>query len=209
MKICIFGADGKTGIEIIQYAIKKRFEIVAFVYGKTIITHVEEDIKKLTGDVLNYDQVLQACVGCDAIISVLGHVKNSDTRMQTKGIANIVLAMKENNIQRIISLTGTGVRIEGDSPSFIDKVLNFIIKKIDPDRIKDGIEHAKVLESSGLDWTIVRVLKLGNDKKNIENYTLTKGGPAELQTSRKKVAHVMVDLIEDKSYVGKMPVISG
>jgi len=208
MKICIFGADGRTGTEVLQYAKSKGFEIVAFVHNENSLKFTEKDIKIIKGDVCDYHKVRQVCSGVDAVISVLGHTKGSDPGMQTKGIDNIVRAMKESNIRRIISLTGTGVRIPQDKPSFVDKILNFIIKMIDPDRIKDGIEHAKVLQNSGLDWTIVRVLKLNNSKKNIANYKLTSGGAAELQTSRKKVAQVIVDLIEDKNYIGGMPVIS-
>jgi len=59
-----------------------------------------------------------------------------------------------------------------------------------------------------LDWTIVRVLKLSNSPKMNQKYRLTTGGPAELHTSRKKVAQVLVDLIEDKNYIRKMPVVS-
>jgi len=208
MKICIFGAGGKTGIEVIQSAQEEGYEIVAFIYNNSPRIFLGEKIKIIKGDVLDYPQVLKACVGVDAVVSVLGHTKGSDPRTQTKGINNIVNAMKENNIRRIISLTGTGVRIYGDVPSFIDKILNFIIKKVDRNRIEDGIEHSKVLQNSGLDWTIVRVLKLSNNKKITKKYTLTSGGPAELETSRKKVAQVIVDLIKDKNDFSKMPIIS-
>jgi putative NADH-flavin reductase len=208
MKICIFGADGRTGIEVVQYAKSKGYEVVAFVYNESTLTFLEKDIKIIKGDVLDYQKVLFACSGVDAVVSVLGHIQGSDPRIQSKGIHNIARAMKENNISRIISLTGTGVRISGDRPSVIDKILNFIIKIIDRDRIEDGIAHANVLQNSGLDWTIVRVLKLNKSGKNIEHYALTSGGPSELQTSRKKVAHVIIDIIEDKNYFGKMPVIS-
>jgi putative NADH-flavin reductase len=197
MKICIFGADGRTGIEVLQYAKNRGYEIVAFVYN---------EIRE--GNVLDYEKVLRACTGVDVVVSALGHIKGSDPSMQTKGMVNIIRAMKENNIRRIISLTGTGVRIPEDTPSSIDKILNFIVKIIDPIRVKDGIEHAKVLKNSDLDWTIVRVLKLSNSPKMTYKYRLTTGGPAELHTSRKKVAKVMVDLIDDKNYFRKMPVVS-
>ncbi len=209
MKICIFGADGRTGIETLYYARSKGYEIVAFVYEGSSFSYLEKDIEIIQGNVLDYNSVLKACTGVDAIVSVLGHIKGSDPRMQTKGITNIVQAMKENNIRKIVSLTGTGARATNDTPSYIDIILNYIVKKIDRDRIEDGQEHAVVLQTSKLDWTIVRVLKLSNSKKSIEQYTLTTGGPVELLTSRKKVARILVDLLEDTKYVGAMPVVSG
>jgi hypothetical protein len=35
------------------------------------------------------------------------------------------------------------------------------------------------------------------------------GGPAELLTSRKKAVRVLVDLVNNKEYIGKLPIISG
>lgn len=209
MKICVFGADGRTGVEVVNYAASKGFEVVAFVYGDNSNKYFPENTIVKRGDVMNFDQVAEAMIGAETVISVLGHIKGSDPLMQTKGMANIVSAMKSLGIKRVLSLTGTGVRIDGDNPSLIDKVLNFVVKLVDPERINDGVEHVKVLRESGLDYSIVRVLKLTESKKEVFNYVLTDGGPAELKTSRKKVARVLVDLINDKKYFAKLPVISG
>jgi len=128
--------------------------------------------------------------------------------MQTKGIQNITKAMQEKGLKRIISLTGTGVRVDGDTPSLLDKILNLIVKIVDPKRVNDGIEHAKVLQISNLDWTIVRVLKLSQSDDTFTDYKLTEHGPAEFPTKRKKLVKVLVDLIEDQKYIKKMPIIS-
>ncbi len=208
MKITIFGADGRTGREVLEYALSQGHEVIAFAYRDTALASYAGRIKTIQGDVLNYDKVLEACRGTEAVISALGHIKDSDPRMQTKGIIHIVKAMKETGVSRIVSLTGTGVRRAGDTPSLIDRFLNVVIERIDPERIADGKEHARVLEASGLRWTIIRVLKLGNSSRVSTEYKLTLGGPAELQTSRKKVARIMVDVAVQNSYTGEMPVVS-
>lgn len=210
MKLCIFGADGRTGVEVVNCANKKGIEVVAFVYSDSSNKYFPKNgITIIKGNVMDYESVLSALHGADAVISALGHIKGSDPLMQTKGMQNIVKAMQELGIKRVLSLTGTGARVEGDHPSLIDKVLNFIVAKVDPDRINDGVEHVKVLQNSNLDWTVVRVLKLGKSEKEVIDYKLTDGGPAELLTSRKKVAKVLVDLINSKDYMGKLPVVSG
>lgn len=208
MKICIFGADGRSGVEVVKYAHQKGYEVFAFVYSDSSNKFFPEGTKIIKGDVMNYDDVFSAIDGVDAVVSVLGHIKGSDPLMQTKGMINIVKAMKELNVKRVLSLTGTGARAENDKPSVIDIFLNFIVKLVDPNRINDGVEHVKVLRNSNLDWTVVRVLKLSKKDSEVGEYKLTEGGPAELQTSRKKVAKVLVDLIDDKKYIGKLPVIS-
>jgi len=209
MKICIFGADGRTGVEVVNYAKSQGFEIVAFVYSNTSNKYLPEGITIKSGNVMDYDSVRDAVSGCNAVISALGHIKGSDPLMQTKGITNITKAMKESGIRRILSLTGTGARVANDSPSAIDRLLNVIVKAVDPDRVNDGVQHVKVLQDSGLDFTVVRVLKLSKKDTEVKGYKLTEGGPAELQTSRKKVAQVLVDLVNNTEYIGKLPVISG
>ena len=196
MKICIFGSNGMTGRELVCSAKAKGFEVVPFSYRDG-------------QNVLDYEAVLKAITGCDAVISTLGHIKGSDPLMQTKGMANIVKALKEIGLRRVLSLTGTGARVPGDKPSFLDHFLNFGVKLVDPERINDGVAHVKVLQESGLDWTIVRVLKLSNSDAEIKSYKLTEQGPAELFSSRKKVAKVLIDLLNDKDSFGKLPVISG
>lgn len=209
MKICVFGADGRTGVEVVKYAKSQGFEVVAFVYGENSNKYFPNDVVIKKGDVMNYENVLDAVKGVDAVVSVIGHIKGSLPLMQTNGMANIVQAMKEFGIRRVLSLTGTGARVEGDTPSLLDKVLNFFVKLIDPYRVKDGVLHVQVLQDSGLDFTVIRVLKLGNSDKDFTDYKLTDGGPAELESPRKKVAKVLIDLINDKKYIGKFPVISG
>jgi len=209
MKICVFGADGRTGVEVVNYAKKQGYKVVAFVYSESSNKYFSNDIEIKKGDVIDYNSVLEAVRGSDTIVSVIGHIKNSDPLMQTKGIKNIVKAMEESGVKRVLSLTGTGARVENDKPSLVDRILNFFVSIVDPERIRDGIEHVKVIRKSNLDWTVVRVLKLSKSESEADEYKLTDGGPAELQTSRKKVAKVLVDLINDKKYIGKLPVISG
>ena len=206
-KICIFGADGRTGIEVVKKAVSSGYSVTAFIYNKDMADHFDKSVTVIQGNILNEQQVINAVQGADTVISVVGHIKNSDPLMQTKGINNVISAMKEHSITRIISLTGTGVRIPGDTPSVIDRILNFIIKKIDPERINDGKEHVEALQASELNWTILRVLKLSSAPYD-GNYTLTKHGPVELSTSRKKVADIMVDLATSKEFVADMPVSS-
>lgn len=209
MKICVFGADGRTGVEVVRYAHDRGFDVAAFVYGDGSNIYFPSDVEVQKGNVMNYEQVENALQNADAVISVLGHIKGSDPRMQTKGMENIVRVMKELGVKRVLSLTGTGARVVGDTPSITDRFLNLGVALVDPERINDGIEHARVLEESGLDYTIVRVLKLGNSTADVGAVKLTSGGPAEFVTSRKKVAKVLVDLIRDTAYIGKQPVISG
>lgn len=207
MTITIFGADGRTGVEVVNNALSRKHQVKAVVYSNLDIEH--DNLRVFKGDVLNYQGVDKAIENSDAVISVIGHIKGSDPFMQTKGITNIVNSMKKNGLKRLISLTGTGVRVEGDRPSLFDKLGNFAIKLIDRERIVDGIKHFEVIKDSNLDWTLVRVLKLSMSQDQSLEYRLTEHGPAENLTSRKKVANIILDLAESDEYIRKAPVVSG
>ena len=147
------------------------------------------------------------CEGADVVVSLLGHVKDSPDRVQTEAIQTILKVMNSLKIKRLISLTGTGVRFIGDTPGFVDKFANFAIKLVDPQRIADGIEHAEVLKSSQVDWTLLRVLKLTNSHAPKGRVPMSTTGPAKTLTSREEVAKAIVQLIEDDSYIRQALII--
>lgn len=208
MKVCVFGAGGRTGIKVVEELVARGHGPRAFIYNKDADKYLPDDIDVLVGNVMDSKLVDIAVKGCDAVISVVGHVKNSDPLMQTKGTQNIVAAMQRHGVDRLISLTGTGAREPGDKPSFLDRVLNFVVRLFDRERIIDGIKHIAVLKNSKLSWTVVRVLKLSQKESTDTQYRLTPGGPAELQTSRAKVARIMVDLVASKKHIHALPVVS-
>ncbi len=208
MKICIFGADGRTGQEVVREALKQKHEVVASIYRSPRKDLFPPSVNIQVGNVIDETYVLNTLIDVDVVISVIGHVKGSDPLMQTKGVRNIITSMNTHNIRRLISLTGTGVRVSGDTPSLLDKVGNIIIKLIDRERIIDGIKHFDVIKKSGLDWTVLRVLKLSQSPKQKQDYHLTDHGPAENMTSRKKVAKILIDLASNNTFIEKAPVVS-
>ncbi|HMO78805.1 MAG TPA: NAD(P)H-binding protein [Candidatus Paceibacterota bacterium] len=208
IKIAIFGITGQTGKNILEIVSNNsNYKIKALIRKNTSTSSNFQNINYIVGDILNQNDVDKNIENCDCVISVIGHKKNSNSELQTLAIKNIINSMKKYNVKRIISLTGTGVRISGDKISLIDKLANFIIKKVDSKRISDGINHYNILKNTDLDWTILRVLKLTNINK-IEKYTLTENGPAKTFISRKTVAKIIIDLIDDKVFLKKLPVIS-
>lgn len=207
--ICVFGADGRTGKCVVSELLnRKKYNVIASVQDPMSKSVFDEAVTVCECDVLILDDVTKTLEGADMVISTLGHIKGSDPLMQTKGVKNIVTVMKEKGIRRILSLTGTGVRISNDTPSLIDRILNMLVVIIDAERISDGIEHSHVLKDSGLDWTILRVLKLTNKNYVGKEYKLTPHGPVEPLSPRKKVACILVDLLEDDESIKMMPVSS-
>lgn len=203
MKIAVIAANGRSGREFVKKALQAGHQIRAGVFSSRIPD--ENNLEVISCNATDFEQMRNLIHGCDAVVSFIGHVKGSPKTVQTDAIRNAIDAMKSENVKRIISLTGTGVRFPDDTPGFIDKFLNIVVNIIDPSRINDGIMHAKILRDSGLDWTIIRVLKLQNTKPR--PFVLKFNGPAKLLTSRSEVADAVLMVLEDQNMVKQSPII--
>lgn len=209
MKITIFGATGRTGIEIVNAALANGHEVTAFVRNPDKLSSLKGEITIVKGDILSPNDVLAAVKGRDAVVSAIGPTKDSKEGFQPSATAVIVGAMKQANVRRLVTMTGAGVRTDGDRPRFIDKaivlVMNLVFKKI----LRDGYGHAQVVKNSGLDWTIVRAPML---KNGLSKNTFTTGmvGDRHLEPhiNRSDVALFIVSILAKREYFETMPVVA-
>jgi NAD(P)H-binding len=204
MKLAIIAANGRTGIEVVAAALAAGHQVRAGVLGQnTLPTHSSLEI--IGCDATDPKQLSQLIAGCDAVVSLIGHVKGSPPSVQATAMKLLIPTMKKQGVRRVISLTGTGVRQPGDRIALFDYPLNIAIRIIDPNRVKDGIDHATVLQESELDYTILRVLKLTNGR--LQKFSLKEHGPAKLSTSRKTVAKAVLQVLTEDSFKQQMPII--
>jgi putative NADH-flavin reductase len=204
MKIAVVAANGRTGSVFVEAALGAGHEVVAGVYGSHAF-QPHERLAVRTCDATSMTDVQNLLIGVDAVVSLIGHVKGSPENVQTDAMKIIVAAMQAAGIRRIVSLTGTGVRAEGDVITLLDRILNLSIGIVDPARVRDGINHVQVLRESMLDWTVVRVLKLQNVSPS--PYALHLHGPTKPYVGRREVAGALLEVIEDNSYIGELPII--
>ncbi|HUA12995.1 MAG TPA: NAD(P)H-binding protein [Candidatus Sulfotelmatobacter sp.] len=205
MKIALIGANGQSGQAFVVAALESGHSIVAGVHTTNPFKS-QPGLRVVKIDATNHSDIEKLITGSDAVVSFIGHAPHSPKTLQTDSIKNVIKAMKKHKVKRLVSLTGTGVRFPGDTPSLADKALNAGVKTIEYIRVKDGINHAAAIKRSGLDWTIIRVLKLQNTKP--KPYALTEHGPAKLITSRSEVAEATLEVLKDKKYIKKAPIIS-
>jgi len=205
MHIAVLAANGRSGKFFVEAALEAGHKINAGVYGTSPFLK-NDNLVVFECDATNYEQVLQLLKGCDAVVSLIGHTKKSSATVQTDAIATALRAMHTLGIKRLVSLTGTGVRFNGDKITIIDRMLNFSIGIIDPKRIADGKKHVELLKKSGTNWTIVRVLKLQNTAPS--PFILSSNGPTKPYVSRLDVAAAIIEVLEKNSFIRQAPVIS-
>lgn len=204
MKISVLGASGRTGILVVDELLRRGHKVNGLAYKKP--ENHNGEVNWIEGDATKSEDLKKCLEGADAVISTLGHTRQTKTQIQTDSMKALVNLLANTNTP-IISMTGTGVRQIGDKPSLIDRFLNLGISIVDPARVQDGIDHARVLKESNLNWKILRVLKLANGNK-VQDINLTTGGPAIKLINRVTVAKLLVDLAENSEWNHLMPVAS-
>ncbi len=208
MRVVIFGAGGKTGSHLVEQALERGYEVMAFSYHIVDAFPDSDRLEVFEGDAMDENAVKLATTGADAIISALGHGTDTPANMQAKSMRNIISACRSHGIKRLISLTGSGVRDPGDKPGFLDKTLNLAIFILLRRIIQDGVEHARLIQESDLDWVIVRATRLTNGPKTGDySVGLVRKG-VRYRVSRADVADFMLNQLEDDTYLRQMPYIS-
>jgi len=207
MKILLLGATGRTGIRIIEEALKRGHEIRAIVRNPEKIKDYNVDI--FQGTPYDYETVEKAVQGCGAVINTLNVSRKSDNPwsslraprdMISKSASNAVKAMEKSGIKRFVALGAIGA---GRSWKTIPGILKFIVSVSNlKHAFLDHGKQEKIVENSQMDYTICRAPLLSN-KENGTGAVATREGkkPANTVLSRNSAAEFFLDIIENNKHI--------
>jgi uncharacterized protein YbjT (DUF2867 family) len=174
-KIIIIGASGSLACYVIE-ALKPlaNVELTLFVRNKGRLSkNITESCPIIEGDAMNYNDVKKAVAGKNIVyVNLAGNLEAM--------AKNIVKAMQETGVKRIIAISSIGIYETQMKPVLVP------YRKL-----------ADVIESSGLDYTILRPDWFTN--ANEVDYAVTEKGTPEIGTavSRKSIAAFISTLIEN------------
>lgn len=176
--IIIFGASGRVGQKLIEYALADNFKVTAFVRDTTKIKVGHLNLNVVQGDVFNRDDVQSAIKGKDFVLSALsGRSSKPDYSVLSTGMNNIISGMEKFNIKRVMSVAGAGILddkefgLRRNRPNYPE-----IFRLV-------SAENWKVFESlqnTNLNWTMVCAPEMPEEKRTgiyrVENNFLPEGG---------------------------------
>lgn len=209
MKITIFGATGGIGHFIVQQALEQGHEVTAYVRTKTEINYDWNNVKVVRGELYDYDYIKTAIEGSDVVISALAvQMKfNYKEMISAIGHQNIVRAMEELNVKRLISWATPSIPSKEDSKSFITVVPSIMAGIALPKSKKELKLITNTITQSNLDWTIVRFIA-PKDTDFTGNVKTTFGKEKiNFNISRADIAYFMLNQISDNTYLKRMPII--
>jgi len=206
MKVLIIGATGGTGKQLVEQALDRNYNVTAFVRKPSKLKISHDRLKILQGNVLDLDSLNKAVAGQDVVLCALGHKRwLHPTKILSEGTRNIITAMEKNNLKRFICETSLGI---GNSFGKMGLYYTFfVIPFILQFYFWDKYRQEKIIQSSNLDWTIVRpgVLTNGSAKGKYKHGSKIGNWFYTVKISRADVASFMLDQIEEKTYLNSSP----
>lgn len=203
LSILVIGATGPTGIEICKQALQAGMNVRVLV---RTLSRLPIDLLLATeviqGDVLDAQGMIQAMCGVDAVISALGTpLQRTPVTLLSHGTQNILQAMQQANVQRLLCVTGMGAGDSRGHGGFLyDRlILPLLLKAIYLD--KDRQEQ--LVRASGLAWTLVRPALLNNGKATQQYRRITHFAAQDRmrKISRADVAHYLVQEIRRSEHI--------
>ena len=126
MKLTVFGATGRTGLQVIEQGLAAGHHVRAVVRDATGLARDRAGLDVIVADVMDPATIVEAVTGSDAVISTIG-TRNGrkPTTVCADTSRSIVEAMHKAGTRRLVVVSGTGPFDEGEGPG-----MRYVIKPL-------------------------------------------------------------------------------
>lgn len=211
MKLSLFGATGPTGKHIIEEALKQGYSLSVYTRDAKKLEAFAGKVEIVVGDLQDREAITTCIRGADAVISALGpnSLKVRGDRPVMHGLSNIISAMKQVGVRRLIQISTAAYRDPKDGFALRAHAFVLLFKVIVRKAYEDIGATGELIANSGLDWTLVRIPNLkdgpSTGKVDVGWYGRTK---LSMKLSRGDLAKFLVDQVADKTFVCAAPGIA-
>jgi putative NADH-flavin reductase len=207
MKALIVGSTGGTGRELVKQALEQGHWVTAFARTPSKLGISHHNLRIAQGDVTNYGSVETTVAGQDAILCALGTKVIRKNSIQSDGTRNIVQAMHQTGVKRLVVETSLDV---GDSRGQLGFFFAHVIRATFLRNIFEDKElQERIVRESGLDWIIVRPAML-TDGPRTGNYRAGFSASDKIarKVSRADVADFMLKQATSNGFLRQTPGLS-
>lgn len=210
MKVFLFGATSPTGRLVLESLLNNNHVVTALARNPEAISIEHTNLKLVKGDVFDPSTFEEWMKGNDLVVSILGTgSSNKPTTIYSRGGQNILDAMRNVGIKKLITITSGGV--QKDDPviqkSFFYKYVGlWYLRHI----YIDMAAWEKILEKSkDIDWICIRPTYLQNGKLT-NNYRVNKTYAPDngWKISRADLADFITKQVASNEFIHQKPVIA-
>jgi len=200
VNITVFGANGNVGRLVVSRALQQGHQVHAFVHSRDPF-EPHPQLAVSAGDVTDRDAVDAALAGAEAVISTLGAFRRGTGPVLTPGLTTVSEAMQRRGCDRLVVLTGAGVRRPHHRTPARTRLNRLVLALMDRAAVADAEGALDVVAATELAWTAVCAPTISPDGPT--GYRLTEQMPSLLgKVPGPAVAAGLVDLAGRPSPVG-------
>lgn len=211
MQITIFGASGKTGRLVVQQALSRGYQVVAYVRDATKLSFTDANLKVVQGQLDDLDMVKQAVTGSQAVLSALGPTGKKESDQQISlGMANILNALDTLDIKRFIVLSTTSAQDPRDIDNMQFKLRRGMIRMGRPSAYDAIVKYTALVRQSKCDWTLLRIASLLTSASLTKSVQVGYLGRDKFKAklSRANLAWFMLEQLDSTEFIRQAPAIS-
>ena len=206
LPLLIFGAAGRTGRILVEQAVAQGHQVTAFARDLKRLPAPHARLRLVQGSVEDAAAVSEAMRNQRAVFCALGPTGRKDREAIAQGTRNIVDAMREHHVRRLIYMP---YREQGNGwgPSALfEKLMGTLRTRKTPENWQHRVE---VIRESPLEWVIVRPTRLTEGPAAKQYQVSIDQSKVPLRISRADVAAFMLEQLRSPRFVRKSPVIGG
>jgi putative NADH-flavin reductase len=209
MRLAVLGATGSVGRELVTQALAAGHEVRALVREQPMPGRIDSRAVFVVGDAMTAEAVTRTVDGSDAVVSVLGHAKGSPDGLLARASANVTAAMRANGVDRLVVLSSPAVVDAADRPGLFYRFARLVMRIAIASVVLDHREQARLIEESGLAWTLVRGPVVFTDGPHTGHYHAGPIGPdSGWRISRADLADFLLATATVDTFLRMKPLVS-
>ena len=215
MRVVILGGTGPSGILLIEEALAAKHTIIVYARSpQKLPAHLSKhpEITVVKGELQDVAALTTAMAGARAVLSALGPtLGNPSGTPIAHGYAAVMEAMRRAGVKRLIALGTTSIKDAKDKFSLVYSGMVAFVSFGANSAYKDIVAVGETIrESEDIDWTIVRVPVLKNDKNREvrAGYIGDGGAGAGYSLSRQGFAVFVVQELEKGEWIKHAPLVT-
>jgi putative NADH-flavin reductase len=208
MNMLIIGASRGIGLQLLKQSLAAGQAVTAMARHFQELPDRLERLTAISGDILDEAKVREVMAGQEAVCLTIGvGVTRKPVTVFSRGTQNVLAAMAEHGVRRLLCITGIGAGDSRGHGGFLyDRIFQpLLLKTI----YEDKDRQEALIRASGTDWTIVRPAFLTKGPLTGHYRVITDmSGITAGRISRADVAHFLLAELSANRYLGQAPLLT-
>lgn len=208
-QVTVLGATGQVGKVVVREALRAGYRVRVLARSPDKLGAIPERVDVVEGDLLDASALGRALHGSQAVLSAAGGVKEPDQHAKFQRIGrNLVGAMAEQEIRRLVNISGAVVVLRGESLDFQRTLMRGMVSLFFRQMLQAQNAITPIVTSAPeIDWTLVRAAVIATSPGTGTVLANDRKLPA-LKIALDDLGVFMVEQAQSTTWVRKAPFVA-